>query len=196
MRNGSGAEELAAEQPTAEQPSLGHWVIGNSQQPSSRYLRCPELASRRACVALSLSKRRRVNCLVSFEREQQKKNPFVLSCMQKTVRLGYLKWLIVVAFAFTSGIVKAQDVKDINARSPHSAPSSRQQKKADKKKADQKKLAEKAIEKGRKNHEKLQTREVRRRMRQSKRKASMNNAHQREFFLKRWFTRDHRTRSR
>jgi hypothetical protein len=95
--------------------------------------------------------------------------------------------LLALGLSLYSGGAMAQDIKDVNPHSPTAKPSARQQKKADKKKLEQKKLGEKAIEIGKKRHEKLQTKEVRKRMRQSKRKASLNNAHQQEFFLKRWF---------
>ena len=60
----------------------------------------------------------------------------------------------------------------------------------------QKKLAEKTIEIGKKRHEKIQTRDVRKRMKKSKNKASLNNSHKKEFFLKRWFTPKQRTKRR
>ena len=97
-------------------------------------------------------------------------------------------------FAFTGA--SAQDTKDENARSPHPARAKGKAKEAEKKKIQQKKLAEKAIEKGRKRHEKLQTRDVRKRMKKSKHTATANNAHKREFFLKRWFQKKHKTKRR
>jgi|GEM_PF-1384181 len=106
------------------------------------------------------------------------------------------RWLFAFIFSLIASFSWAQEVKDVNAHSPNPASSSRKEKQAQKKKAAQKKLAEKAIEKGRKNHEKLQTKEVRKRMRKSKHTASMNNAHQKEFFLKRWFTPKQRRKSR
>jgi len=93
--------------------------------------------------------------------------------------------------------VYAQDTKDVNARSPVPVEAGgKRQKKAEKKKDDQKKLKEKAIDKGRKRHEKLQTKDVRKRMKKTKRKAAANHAHQKEFFLKRWFTPDRKTKRR
>jgi hypothetical protein len=109
---------------------------------------------------------------------------------------GKAVWLFVLMFFGILNISRAQESPDINARSPHPTSSGRKQKQAEKKKVEQKKLAEKAIEKGKKRHEKLQTREVRKRMKKSKHKAAANNAHQREFFLKRWFTPGQKKKSR
>ena len=99
-------------------------------------------------------------------------------------------------FFFMLSFAKAQDTKDVNARSPNPAAMSMMEKKAQNKKVKQKQLAEKAIEKGRRRHEKIQTREVRKRMKKSKHTASTNNAHKREFFLKRWFQPKQRTKKR
>ncbi|CAN5555839.1 hypothetical protein BH11BAC1_BH11BAC1_24390 [soil metagenome] len=101
-------------------------------------------------------------------------------------------------FLMLSG-VRAQDagdIKDINPRAPKAAAMSGKEKEARKKKIKQKKASEKAIEKGRKRHEKIQTRDVRKRMKKSKHTAATNNAHKREFFLKRWFQKKHRTKNR
>lgn len=106
---------------------------------------------------------------------------FNLSRIKKTGFLGIL-------FLFLSAGAVAQDSKDVNARSPHTVPASKKERKALKKKEVQKKQLDKAIEKGRKRHEKLQTKDVRKRMKKSKHKASQNRSFQREFFLKRWFT--------
>jgi hypothetical protein len=89
---------------------------------------------------------------------------------------------------FGGSELRAQDTKDVNARSPNSAPMGKKQRKAEKTKEKQKKELNKAIEKGRKRHEKIQTKDVRKRMKKSKRKAAVNRAHEKEFFLKRWFT--------
>jgi hypothetical protein len=89
-----------------------------------------------------------------------------------------------------------EDTKDINSRAPNPKSMSRNERKAQEKKVKQKQLVDKAIDKGRKRHEKLQTKEVRKRMKKSKQTAAANNAHKREFFLKRWFTKKHRTKNR
>ncbi len=99
-------------------------------------------------------------------------------------------------FSFIASKTLAQDIKDVNARSPKTVPMSHMEKKALKKKDAQKALADKAIAKGIKRHEKLQTRAVRKRMRQSKQTASQNNEHKKEFFLKRWFRRKQKTKSK
>ena len=90
----------------------------------------------------------------------------------------------------------AQDTKDVNARSPNPGAMSKQEKKATKKKVKQKELLEKAIVKGRKRHEKIQTKDVRKRMKKSKRKAAINNAHKKDFFLKRWFEKKPKKKNR
>jgi len=88
------------------------------------------------------------------------------------------------------------ETKDVNARSPNPAAQSRMEKKAQKKKEKQRELTAKAIEVGKKRHEKLQTKEVRKRMKKSKQRAEANNAHKKEFFLKRWFRSKHHTKKR
>ena len=103
---------------------------------------------------------------------------------------------VIGCFVATANTSFAQDTKDINARSPKEVPHSRLEKKALKKKDKQKEKLDKAIEIGRKRHEKLQEREVRKRMKKSKHTASLNNAHKREFFLKRWFRRKQHTKNR
>ena len=120
--------------------------------------------------------------------------PFRLLLMHfnKTRFFGLLTIILFLSISAVYG----QDTKDVNARAPVPRSSNAKQKKAEKKKEDQKKLKEKAIDKGRKRHEKLQTKDVRKRMKKSKRKAAANNAHQKEFFLKRWFTPDHKTKRR
>ncbi|MEO8085331.1 MAG: hypothetical protein ABI763_00850 [Bacteroidota bacterium] len=104
----------------------------------------------------------------------------------------------VIIFLMLSGVhaQDAGDIKDINPRAPKTAARSGKAKEAQKKKIKQKKASDKAIEKGKKQHEKIQTREVRKRMKKSKHTAATNNAHKREFFLKRWFQKKHRTKNR
>jgi len=103
--------------------------------------------------------------------------------------------LILTVFLSISGVY-GQGTKDVNARSPVPRAAKGKAKEAEKKKIQQKKLSEKAIDKGRKRHEKLQEREVRHRMKKSKRLAAANNAHKRDFFLTRWFTPKHKTKRR
>src|SRR5205809_408613 len=100
--------------------------------------------------------------------------------LKKTKFFGLLT---IIIFLSISGVY-GQDTKDVNARSPVPKSSHGKQQKAEKKKEDQAKMKEKAIDVGRKRHEKLQTKEVRKRMKKSKKKAAQNNAHQKEFFLK------------
>ncbi len=105
----------------------------------------------------------------------------------------------IISIFLLGGAAHAQDVpdtKDVNAHSPNPASMSKKEKLARKKKVKQKELKEKAIEKGRSNHEKIQTKEVRKRMKKSKRTAAANNAHERKFFLKRWFHSRHKTKRR
>jgi hypothetical protein len=104
-------------------------------------------------------------------------------------------FFILVAVLSISGVY-GQGTKDVNAHSPVPKVARGKAKEAEKKKIDQKKLAEKAIDKGRKRHEKLQEREVRHRMKKSKRVAAANNAHKKDFFLKRWFTPKQKTKRR
>lgn len=65
-------------------------------------------------------------------------------------------------------------------------------KKIEKKKEEKKKSNEKIIKEGEEFHMKIQTKETRKRMKESKRKAAMNNGHYREPFYKRWFRKKHR----
>jgi hypothetical protein len=82
--------------------------------------------------------------------------------------------------------------QDINARSPQPQPVSKQQRAAEKKKAKQRQKSDKAIEKGKKQHMKLQSKQTKKMMKKSKRKSKRWNEHRREFFLKRWFAPRHR----
>lgn len=103
--------------------------------------------------------------------------------------------LTLVIFLSISGVY-GQGTKDVDARSPVPKHAKGKARDAEKKKEEQKKLQEKAIDKGRKKHEKLQEKEVRKRMKKSKKIAKANNAHKREFFLKRWFTPDRKMKRR
>jgi hypothetical protein len=62
------------------------------------------------------------------------------------------------------------------------------QEKFDKKKEEQEQQMREAEEKGRRRVLKIQTKEVRKRMKRSKKKARKNNEHKREFFLKKIFS--------
>jgi hypothetical protein len=103
--------------------------------------------------------------------------------------------LILVVLLSIPGVY-GQGTKDVDARSPTPKAAKGKAKEAEKKKVEQKKLSEKAIDVGRKRHEKLQEREVRHRMKKSKRLAAANNAHKKDFFLKRWFTPKQKTKRR
>ena len=83
------------------------------------------------------------------------------------------------------------NAQDLDARSPHPNGGSGQQVKADKKKQKQQKDAAKGIEMGKKRHEKLQAKNTKKMMKQSKRKSKQWNEHKKEFFLTRWFRKKH-----
>jgi hypothetical protein len=89
--------------------------------------------------------------------------------------------LVLVAAFFVFGFqVKAQTPvenksQDVDAHSPKPAPGSKQQNKADKKKAAQKKKIEKGDAKARKHQMKIQTRNTKKMMRKSKKKAKKFN---------------------
>lgn len=114
----------------------------------------------------------------------------------KILPKAVLPFILTFGLMITSAWAQDPDTKDVNARSPNPKAMSRNEKQAQKKKVKQRELKEKAIEKGRKRHQKIQTSDVRKRMKKSKHTASMNNSHRKEFFLKRWFQKKHRTRSR
>ncbi len=93
--------------------------------------------------------------------------------------------LVVLLIALLPLFATAQD---INARSPQpNKKATSQQQKAEKKKERQRIKMENAEAQNLKHAEKLQTREVRKRMKKSRKKADAWNAHRKEFFLKRWF---------
>jgi hypothetical protein len=116
--------------------------------------------------------------------------------MAKYYSMRTAGWFFAIALFLVSNMAWSQETKDVNARSPNPGAMSRQEKKAQKTKVKQKEKLEMAIVKGRKRHEKIQSREVRKRMKKSKHRASLNNAHKREFFLKRWFTPKQKRKSR
>lgn len=99
-------------------------------------------------------------------------------------------FLIVFCFLLTTGVAFSQQI-ETNAKSPNPAPMSKLEKNAIKKKEKQTIKIEKAEAKGRKEHLKIQTKATRKRMRQSKREAKRHNENRKEFFLKRWFHKNH-----
>ena len=97
-----------------------------------------------------------------------------------------LKSFILVFFLFFSFITYGQEI-GTNARSPKPAPMSKLEKEAVKKKQKKQKKIEKADEKARKDHLKIQTKDVRKRMKKSRKEGNRVNANKQEFFMKRWF---------
>ena len=94
--------------------------------------------------------------------------------------------LLIAALPFLSS------AQDVNSNSPKpNKGSTRMQKKAEKKKEKQKIQQENSEAQNLKHAEKLQTKEVRKRMKKSRKKADNWNSHRREFFLKRWFRKKH-----
>ena len=91
----------------------------------------------------------------------------------KISRLYFLKKLIVAVLLFSPVWILAQDV---DARSPAPRPSSKQEKKALIEKEKKKKAEQKGEILARKNHEKIQSKEVRKRMKKSKKKAKKWNS--------------------
>jgi hypothetical protein len=71
------------------------------------------------------------------------------------------------------------------------AQESKSKKKLEEKKEAKEKSSAKVIAEGEEFHMKIQTKETRKRMKESKKKAAMINANQREPFYKRWFKRKH-----
>jgi hypothetical protein len=100
--------------------------------------------------------------------------------------------VILICSSKTQGQQILTPAQDVNSHSPKPAHSSRMEKKAEKKKVVRQKKADKALEKGRLELVKIQTKAVQKRMKESKRKAKRHNENKREFFLKRWFTKKHR----
>ena len=82
--------------------------------------------------------------------------------------------------------------QDINARSPKPSAGSHQQQVADKKKLKQQQQSVKNTEKGVNRHLKLQTKNTRKMIKKSKRSSKHWNDNKKEFFLKRWFRKNHR----
>ena len=88
-------------------------------------------------------------------------------------------------------LVYSQDapVNDAAGEQNKSAPmTKRQQRQKDRKEWKEHRKADIEEQKNIKEHHKrIQTKETRKRMRESKRKSTLINEHKREFFLKRWF---------
>ena len=98
-------------------------------------------------------------------------------------------FIIIALFLFIiNSPVKAQD---INARSPKPSSGSHQQQVADKKKLKQQQQIAKNTEKGVKRHLKLQTKNTRKMIKKSKKSSKYWNDNKKEFFLKRWFRKNH-----
>jgi hypothetical protein len=81
----------------------------------------------------------------------------------------------------------SQNVPDVNAHSPKPEKESKVEKQARVKKEKRKANEEKAYKEFRKQNMKMQTKDVRKRMRQNRHKAKLINEKKREFFLVRWF---------
>ena len=82
--------------------------------------------------------------------------------------------------------------QDINAHSPKPQKMTGVEKKAEKLKQKQQHDIAKAEAKGRKQQIKLQTKEVRKRMKKNKHIAKLHNENKKEFFLVRWFRKKQR----
>ena len=72
--------------------------------------------------------------------------------------------LKLIVFLFMMSLLQPMAAQDLDARSPKPMPLGREQKKADKKKAKQAAELDKAIRKGRKQHEKLQSKQTKKMM--------------------------------
>lgn len=81
----------------------------------------------------------------------------------------------------------AQDVPDVNARSPKPKKTEGVEKKAEKVKEKQQAQIAKSDELSRKQQMKIQTKAVQKRMKESKHKAKLHNENKKESFLKRLF---------
>ena len=103
--------------------------------------------------------------------------------------LNVFKWIILFSVVVLPFFSSAQD---IDAKSPKpDKKATKQQHKAEKKKEQKKIQQENSEAQNLKESERLQTKEVRKRMKKSRRKADAFNNHRREFFLKRWFRKKH-----
>lgn len=107
-----------------------------------------------------------------------------LSILKKTFFILMTLFFLLIKNNFS----KAQD---INARSPQPSAGSHQQQVADKKKIKQQQQIAKNTEKGVKRHLKLQTKNTRKMIKKSKRSSKHWNDNKKEFFLKRWFRKNH-----
>ena len=94
-----------------------------------------------------------------------------------------------ILFCFTI-LTQAQDKKTEEDKKGTSIKSEREKRRSDKKKWKEERRRKRAEEKAiRDHHKRIQTKEVNKRMRRSKRKAQHVNENKREFFLIRWFSR-------
>lgn len=108
------------------------------------------------------------------------------------------RWFIKVLiclFLFSgvgSGIAQETANGDkVNKQKP--VQTKREQRKASRKKWKEQRKQEKMHKKGvKKKQKQLQTKKTLKRMKKDKKKALRNNAHKREFFLKRWFSKKQR----
>ena len=81
----------------------------------------------------------------------------------------------------------AQNVPDVKAHSPKPGKASRVERKALKKKQKKQHKQDVGEKKLRKQLVKMQTKDVKKRMKKNKHKAKLYNGNKREFFLVRWF---------
>jgi len=102
-------------------------------------------------------------------------------------KLLRMKKYILFLFFLIPFCALSQNVPDVNAHSPKPEGNSKVEKAARKKKEKQKANEEKAYKEFRKQNYKMQTKDVKKRMRQNKHKAKLVNEKKKEFFLTRWF---------
>ena len=103
---------------------------------------------------------------------------------------------VLICFFLFFGVHSAMAQETANGGKPDKqkpVQTKREQRRAARKKwkeqRKQEKMEKKAVKKKQKQ---LQTKKVQKRMKKDKRKAMRNNAHKREFFLKRWFSKKQR----
>jgi len=104
------------------------------------------------------------------------------------------KWISFVFLLSFIAIAQHSFSQEIgtDAKSPHSTPAGSMQKKAMKKKEEQKAKGEKAEAQERKHQYKIQTHEVKKRMKKSKKDAERVNENKKESFFKRLFKKKQR----
>jgi hypothetical protein len=98
-----------------------------------------------------------------------------------------MKRLVVFLFLLMPFLIFSQGLPDVNAKSPKPEKTSKVEKKALKKKQKMQRKQDVGEKKLRKQLVKMQTKDVRKRMRQNKHKAKLYNMKKREFFIVRWF---------